>query len=201
MLKIHLIVCSSKGWGFGNVTEVGVRWKHWFLGTSNQIYASSSLQRKSSESWKLAGFHSSDNIKRGVNKDLQGLHHSISNRVQKWKSKHRIFSFRETWYHNWFFSASEVVSEMCVCVCVCVCVLSTQSCSTLCEPVEYSPPGSFVHGILPRILEWLVSPFFRGSSQPRDRTWVSRIAGRLFTIWATREVPLCIRRPLSKNFN
>ena len=104
MLKIHLIVCSSKGWGFGNVTEVGVRWKHWFLGTSNQIYASSSLQRKSSESWKLAGFHSSDNIKRGVNKDLQGLHHSISNRVQKWKSKHRIFSFRETWYHNWFFS-------------------------------------------------------------------------------------------------
>ena len=45
-----------------------------------------------------------------------------------------------------------------------------------------------VHGILQaRMLEWVVFPFSRGSSQPRDWTQVSRIAGGLFTSWATRE--------------
>ena len=43
-------------------------------------------------------------------------------------------------------------------------------------------------GILPaRILEWVAMPSFWGSSQPRDRTQVSCIIGRFFTIWATRE--------------
>ena len=42
-----------------------------------------------------------------------------------------------------------------------------------------------VHGILQtRILEWVAFPFSRGSSQPRDWTQVSRIAGRFFTRWA-----------------
>ena len=51
-----------------------------------------------------------------------------------------------------------------------------------------SPPGSFVHGILQaRIQEWVCTPFFRGSSWPRDRIWVSYIAGRFLTIWATRK--------------
>ena len=51
---------------------------------------------------------------------------------------------------------------MCVCVCVCVyvCVLVTQSCLTLCNPTDCSPPGSSVHGIFQaRILEWVaISP-------------------------------------------
>ena len=52
-----------------------------------------------------------------------------------------------------------------------------QSCLTLCDPMDYT-----VHGILQaRILEWVAFPFSRGSSQPRDRTQVSRIAGRCFT--------------------
>ena len=60
------------------------------------------------------------------------------------------------------------------------------SCSTLCSPMDYSPPGSFVLEILQaRILEWI--PFSRRSSWPRDRTQASRIAGRFFTIWTTRE--------------
>ena len=50
-------------------------------------------------------------------------------------------------------------------VCVCVCVLVTQSCLTLCNLMDCSPPGSSVHGILQaRILEWLAIPFSRGSS-------------------------------------
>ena len=80
------------------------------------------------------------------------------------------------------------LSLMCVCVCVCVCVLVVQSYSTLCESIDYNLPGSSVHGILQaRILEWVAMPFSRGSSQPRDRTQVSHIAGRFFIIWATRE--------------
>ena len=57
--------------------------------------------------------------------------------------------------------------------------------------MDCSLPGSSVHGILQaRILEWVAIPFSRGSSWPRDWTWVSCIAGRFFTIWATREATL-----------
>ena len=77
---------------------------------------------------------------------------------------------------------------MMMCVCMCVCVLAAQLCLTLCEPMNCSLPGSSVHGILQaRTLEWIAIPFFRGSSPPRDRTQVSCIAGRFFTVWATRE--------------
>ena len=57
--------------------------------------------------------------------------------------------------------------------------------------LDCSPAGSFVHGILQaRIPKWVVIPFSRGSSRPRDWTWVSCIAGRFFTFWATREAQL-----------
>ena len=62
-------------------------------------------------------------------------------------------------------------------------VKAAQSCPTLCELVDCGPPGSSVHGFLQaRTLEWVAIPFSRGSSWPRDRTWVSRIAGRFFTM-------------------
>ena len=57
--------------------------------------------------------------------------------------------------------------------------------------MDCSPPGSSVHGILQaRTLEWVAMPSSRGSSQPRNQTEVSRIAGRFFTVWATREALL-----------
>ena len=69
-----------------------------------------------------------------------------------------------------------------------LCVLVAQACLTLCDSMDCSLPGSFVHGIVQaRILEWVAIPSSRGSSQPRDRTWVSCIAGRFFTIGATKE--------------
>ena len=62
-------------------------------------------------------------------------------------------------------------------------VLVAQSCPALCDPMDCSPRGSAVHGILqPRILEWVAILFSRGSSQPRDRTQVSCIADRFFSI-------------------
>ena len=68
---------------------------------------------------------------------------------------------------------------------------AAQSCPTLCDPVDCSPPGSSIHGILQaRIMEWVAISFSRGSSWSRDRTQVSCIAGRRFNLWATREAKI-----------
>ena len=65
-------------------------------------------------------------------------------------------------------------------------VKGVQLCPTVCDPMDYT-----VDGILQaRILEWVAFPFSRGSSQPRDWTQVSHIAGRFFITWATREAQL-----------
>ena len=65
----------------------------------------------------------------------------------------------------------------------------TQSCPTLCDPMDCSLPRSSVHGIFQaRILEWGAISFSRRSSPPRDPTQVSHTVDTHFTIWATREV-------------
>ena len=62
-------------------------------------------------------------------------------------------------------------------------VFVIQLCVTLCNPMDYSMPGSSVHGILQaRILEWVAIPFSRESSPPRDQLRVSCIAGGCFTV-------------------
>ena len=67
-------------------------------------------------------------------------------------------------------------------------VLVAQSCLTLCDPTDYSPLGSSVHGLLQaRIQEQVAIPFSRGSFWSKDWTQTSNIAGRFFIIWATRE--------------
>ena len=77
-------------------------------------------------------------------------------------------------------------------VCAVLCLVA-QLCLSLCNPMDYSPPGSLVLGILQeRILQWVVMPSSRGSSQPRDRTQVSPIAGIFFTVWTTTEARIRI---------
>ena len=71
-------------------------------------------------------------------------------------------------------------------------VLVAQSCPTLCNPTDCSPPGSSVHGILQaRILEGVAISFSKGSSWTRDWTQISCTAGRFFTVWAIREALYC----------
>ena len=78
-------------------------------------------------------------------------------------------------------------------------VLVTQSCLTLCNHLDCSPPGSSVHGILKaRILEWVAISFSRGSSRLRDRTQFYCFAGRFFSIWATREAHMLSYRMLNQ---
>ena len=77
------------------------------------------------------------------------------------------------WWTSWYVKVNRKVAEACL---------------TLCDPMDCSPPNSSIHGLLQaRILEWVAVPFSKGSSQPRDWTQVSYIAGGFFTIWATRE--------------
>ena len=75
-----------------------------------------------------------------------------------------------------------------------VTVKVTQSCLTLCDPMDCSPPGSSVHGILQaRILEWVAMPYSTGSSRPRDWSRVSCVsctAGRFFTAEALGKTTL-----------
>ena len=89
---------------------------------------------------------------------------------------------------NWLnlkFWHSEIItkqSETAPFLWVFLCVLVSQSCPTLCNPIDCSPPGSSVHGIFQaRVLEWAAIPFSRGSSLPRDQTRVSRIHRRVLT--------------------
>ena len=89
--------------------------------------------------------------------------------------------------------------EQCLkCVCICVCLV-TQSCPTLCDPVEKGLPSSSVHGILQtRILEWVAISFSRGSSRPKNRNDVS------FCLlhWQVDSLPLChLGTPLKQNIS
>ena len=69
------------------------------------------------------------------------------------------------------------VNSVVVCCCCYI-----QSCLTLWDPIDYSPPGCSVHWISQaRILEWVAISFSRGSSRPRDRAHISCLAGRSFT--------------------
>ena len=72
-----------------------------------------------------------------------------------------------------------------------MCAKSLQLCPTLFDPVDCSPPGSSVHGILQaRTLEWVTMPSSRGSSEPRDQAHISSVsslAGGFFTTSAAWE--------------
>ena len=96
-------------------------------------------------------------------------HRNISSCIPKYNDHtHETLTYCIIWY--------EWVSEV------------AQSCSTLCDPIDCSLSGSSVYGIFQaRVLEWIAISFSRGSSRPRNRTRVSRIAGRHFTVWTTRE--------------
>ena len=73
------------------------------------------------------------------------------------------------------------------------CALSLSHVWLFATPWTVAYWASLSMGILQaRILEWVAMPSSKGSSQPRNRTWVSCIAGRFFTSWATREAPKMI---------
>ena len=107
-----------------------------------------------------------------------------------WTLPWRIFFFSLCFLAVWWTYDSSFPVLITLCLNFSCCLLSSevtvsQLCLILCDPKD-----CIVSGILQaKILQWVAFPFSRGSSQPRDWTQVSRIAGRFFTSWATREAP------------
>ena len=90
--------------------------------------------------------------------------------------------------HNWKHTHTHTHTHIYIeRECLLVVMLVAQSCSTLCEHTDYSPPGSSVHGLLQaRILEWVA--ISRASAQPRDQTQVSCISRQILYHLSYREV-------------
>ena len=67
-----------------------------------------------------------------------------------------------------FYTQLRMHTNVCMCVCVCVCAKSLQSCPTLCNPMDHSPPGSSVPGVLQaRTLDWVAMPSSGALPDPR----------------------------------
>ena len=103
----------------------------------------------------------------------------MNNQMNEWAFSTLPFSL---WYMLSEFQVPHLYNKSEAIICP-VKVKVTQSCPTLCDPMDY-----IVHGnVQTRILEWVAFLFSSRSSQPRDQTQGSRIAGGSFTSWATRE--------------
>ena len=129
----------------------------------------------------IVGIHTKETRRGGVSTWQCGLQASLVGILVLWVTSCVTFRTLPNLSVHWFLCLSDgkwwqSESEV------------AQSCLSLCDPMDCSLPGSSIHGILQaRVLEWVAISFSRGSSQPRDRTWVSCIADRCFTVWATRE--------------
>ena len=123
------------------------------------------------------------------------------------KNFHKVVSYTYVLFYNLLFSlhifwAVSILLGHYICLSVLVvgCEVA-QSCPTLCNPMGCSLPGSSIHGIFQaRVVEGIAISFFRGSSWPRDRTWVFHIVGRRFIIWTTRYYNVSIQ-PSHMKFN
>ena len=118
--------------------------------------------------------------------------------IYRWKNYDSFYSLYFSFYNVMCHSVIRKNAYMDLCInCVAVSHLHVgiplskcQSLShiRLCDPMDYSLPGSSVLGILQaRILEWVTISFSRGSSWPRDQIQFSCIEGRFFTLWTTME--------------
>ena len=100
--------------------------------------------------------------------------------IPKLISLFKIQSLRPSQKIRTQYAWNRVQHDWCVCVCVCVCArvrMCAQSCLTLCDPMDCSSPGSFVHGVLQeRILKWIAISFSRESSWPSNQIRLSCIS-------------------------
>ena len=122
-------------------------------------------------------------IDRGTNKDVCGYTMEYLTIKKGWNNTICSHTDRPRNYIKWSKPDREIqIAERCWKW------REVTLCPTLCDPLDCSLLGSSIHGIFQaRVLEWVAIYFSRGSSWPRDGTWVSRIVGRRFTVWATRE--------------
>ena len=103
------------------------------------------------------------------------------------------------WLNEWQIHITELSTQQ-LCVCLHLCAKSIQLCPTLCDPVDHSPPGSSVHGILQaRILEWVAMPSSVESSQPRGQMSMSPDWQATSLPLVPPEKPIYIMRVVNKS--
>ena len=142
-----------------------------------KVFNSASKKKSHSGLSKCRDWHR-DSFREWFRTSLQA--HKDSRVVQEKKLNESVVS-SSAWFHDGLWSI--MASENCPArgECILVCVQSLQSCPTLCNPLDYSPPSSSVHGILQAsILEWVAMPSSREFSQPGVQTCISCIAGGFF---------------------
>ena len=141
--------------------------------------------------WKMSGIHGGPDVggggvgwgvewekQRGADLIYEGEKSTLIPQFSlvPWLCLH--FQKSENKFGNRIIIATAVHCSDCV-----VTVSVTQSCPTLCDPMDCSPSGSYVHGIpQARIFEWATISFSWGSSRPEHGTWASHITGRSFTV-------------------
>ena len=124
------------------------------LSATIRSWALSSGHRKALEGWWVEKWHG------------QILILEVSPWLQCWEEFHEAILEAESWVTRIFLQSR---GEICACS-------VAQSCLTLCDPLDCSPPCSSVHGILQaRVLEWVAISSSRGSSQPRDQNSISYV--------------------------
>ena len=133
----------------------------------------------------------------GVENDCPLQYSCLENSMSRgawWATVHgatKSGTWLSDWAHTWWFTlwicfrCTLVCYQLYMCICICVHLhtrtKSLQSWMTFCDPVDCSPPGPSVHGVLQaRILEWIAISSSRGPSQLKDRTHVSCVGKHLF---------------------
>ena len=129
-----------------------------------------------------------DSLEKGIHSSILAWRDCIVHGVTKGRTWLSDFDF-DFWFSNtetyWEINSNSISTFWVFPICCCGSV--AKSCPILFSAVDCILPGSSVHRILQaRILKWVTMPSSRGSSQCRDQTHVSCIAGGFFT---TREAP------------